>query len=118
MVVGEVKDHLVVFEGTDPVLSLPNIALDEVDSGGQGWRAVVGGWRQVVQDRDLVALLEQELRGSLTDEAGSTGDQHLHSPETIPDRNSAPIRAVTAPLRALHGSLTAAGISWVSLPLP
>jgi len=72
-------DHdLVLSEGLDPVLTPADIALDQLHTDRQRWRAIVGRRRQVIEDSDLMPLLEEQLPGALTYEAGAAGDQHLH----------------------------------------
>ena len=118
MMIGQVQHDLVVFEGPDPILTLANIALDQVDAGRQRRRAVVRRRSQVVEDGDLVPLFEQELRASLADEAGSTGDQHLHSCGLYPTLEWATNWPRDTAVTASSLLLNSPGLSWVPLPLP
>ncbi len=78
MVVGEMEHHLVLLQRLDPVLTLADVALDQLHPGRQRRRAIVRGGREIVEDGDLVRLLEQELAGALANETGPAGDQHPH----------------------------------------
>src|SRR2546429_3614648 len=75
MVIREVQDDLVLLQRLDPILTLTDVTLDELHPGRQRGRAIVGGRRQVVEDRDLVPFLEKELAGALANEPGPAGDR-------------------------------------------
>jgi hypothetical protein len=78
VVIREVQHDLVLLERLDPILTLADVALDQLHPRRECRWAIVRRRREIVEDRDLVPLLQQKLPGALTNEAGPAGDQHLH----------------------------------------
>src|SRR5207248_8841058 len=73
-----VEDDLDAARRRVHALVAPELALDELDVALDVREVVAAAGREVVEDADVVAALEQAADEIRADEPGAAGDQHLH----------------------------------------
>ena len=95
---GLVEDDVAALDGREHTLEAAEVALHDLDVLRDVEQVAPVARREVVEDADIVAALEQRVDQMRPDEPGAAGDEHpRHGP---PSRRSAPSAPGRGPLPA------------------